>query len=67
MQQLRQSMPTILARIGQRFGTRAGQVQRVMQLAVSQQPGNGGDRGTTKSQQQTMVEIEPRSPQAIKF
>jgi hypothetical protein len=32
--------------------------QRVIQLAIGQQPGIGGDRGTTKLQHQTPVEIE---------
>jgi hypothetical protein len=49
-QQTDQSMPTVLtgARIGQRVGTRAGQAQCVIQLAIRQQPGVGGDRGTAK-------------------
>jgi Transglycosylase len=49
------------ARVRQRIGTRVGQAQRVVQFAVSQQPGIGGDRGAAKFQQQTTVEIEPES------
>ena len=37
-----------------------GQVERVIQLAISQQSGIGGDRLTAKLQQQTAVEIEPQ-------
>jgi hypothetical protein len=42
-QQAGQPMPTVLtgACVRQRFGTRVGQAQRVIQLAVSQQPGIG--------------------------
>jgi hypothetical protein len=62
-QQPRQPVATVLAgtRVRQLIGTRVGQAQRVIQLAVSQQPGIGGDRGTAKLQQQTAVEIEPQS------
>ena len=54
-------MPTVFtgARVCQRISTRVGQVERVIQLAVSRQPGIGGDRGAAKLQQQTTVEIEP--------
>ena len=60
-QQARQSVATILAgaRISKRIGTRVGQTHRVIQLAVSQQPGIGGDRRAAKLQQQATVEIEP--------
>jgi hypothetical protein len=53
-QQAGQPVATILAgaRVRQPIGTRVGQVQRVIQLPVSQQPGIGGDRGTAKLQQQ---------------
>jgi hypothetical protein len=56
-------MATVLAsaRIRQRIGCRVGQAQRVIQLAVRQQPAIGGDRGTAKLQHQTTVEIEPQS------
>jgi hypothetical protein len=47
-------------RIGKRIGTRVGQAQRVIQLAVGQQPGVGGDRGAAKLQHQTAVEFEPQ-------
>jgi hypothetical protein len=56
-------MPSILAgaRIGKTLGTRVGPTQRVIELAACQQPGIRGDRGATKLQQQTAVEIEPQS------
>ena len=62
-QQADQPMATVLAgaRVGQRIGTRVGQAQRVIQLAIGQQPGIGGDRGAAKLQHQTTVEIEPQS------
>ena len=44
--------------IGERIGTCLGQPDRIIQLAIGQQPGIGGDRGTAKLQQQTTVEIE---------
>jgi hypothetical protein len=55
-------MPTVLARarVRQCFGTSVGQVERVIQLAMSQQSGIGGDRRTAKLQQQTTVEIAPQ-------
>jgi hypothetical protein len=61
-QQAGEPVPTVLARarVGQCFGTSVGQVERVIQLAISQQSGIGGDRRTAKSQQQTAVEIEPQ-------
>jgi len=43
------------------FGTRVGQAPRVIQLAIRQQPGIGGDRRATKLQQQPTIEIEPQS------
>ena len=48
------------ARVRQSIGARVGQAQPVIQFAVSQQPGIGGDRGAAKLQQQTTVEIEPQ-------
>jgi hypothetical protein len=61
-QQAGESVATVLAgaRVGQRIGARVGQAQRVIQFAVSQQPGIVGDCGAAKSQQQTTVEIEPQ-------
>jgi len=61
-QQPSQSMATVLAgaRIRQRLGARVSQAKRVFQLAVSQQPAIGGDRGTTKLQHQPAVKIEPQ-------
>lgn len=35
-------------RIGERIGIRVGQAQRIIQLAVGQQPGIGGDRRAAK-------------------
>jgi hypothetical protein len=51
--QPRQPIPTVLAgaRGRQPLATRVGQAQRVIQLAVSQPPGIGGDRGVAKLQQ----------------
>ena len=46
--------------IGERIGTRLGQPDRIIQLAIGQQRGIGGDRGTAKLRQQTTVEIEPQ-------
>jgi hypothetical protein len=62
-QQARQPMATVLAgaRIGEQVTGRVGQAQRVIQLAVNQQPRIESDRGTAKLQQQTTVEIEPQS------
>ena len=37
---------------------RVGQAQRVIQLAIRQQPGIGGDHAATKLEHQTPVEIE---------
>ena len=51
--------------IGERIGTRVGQPERIIQLAIGQQPGIGGDRGTAKLQQQTTVEIEPQSASLV--
>jgi hypothetical protein len=44
--------------VGEHIGTRVGQAQRVIQLAIGQQPGIGGDRGTAKLQHQRPIEIE---------
>jgi hypothetical protein len=51
-QQASQLVTTVLAgaRVSQRVGTRIGQAQCVIQLAIRQQPGVGGDRGTAKLQ-----------------
>ena len=51
-------MTTVFFRvpIGERIGTRLGQPDRIIQLAIGQQRGIGGDRGTAKLQQQTMAE-----------
>ena len=46
--------------VGQRIGTRLGQPDCIIQLAIGQQSGVGGDRGTAKLQPQTTVEIEPQ-------
>jgi len=60
-QQARQSVPTILAgaRLSKRIGRRVGQIHRVIQLTVRQQPGIRGDCRAAKLQQQATVEIEP--------
>jgi hypothetical protein len=47
-------------RIGEGVGTRVGQSQLVVQLAIGEQPGIGRDRGAAKLQHQAAVEIEPR-------
>jgi hypothetical protein len=62
-QQAGQPVATVLAgaRVHQPIGSRVCQAQRVIQLAVSQQPGIRSGRGTKKLQQQTMVETEPQS------
>src|SRR5271170_7052471 len=48
------------ARIGKHIGTRVGQAQRVIQLAIGQQPGIGSDHAAAKLENQTPVEIEPQ-------
>jgi hypothetical protein len=48
------------ARIGERIGTRVGQAHGIVQLAVGQQAGIGGDRGAAKLQHQPAVKIEPQ-------
>jgi len=55
-------MPGVLvgARIGESVGTRIGQSQRVVQLAIGKQPRIGGDRGAAKLKHQAAVEIEPQ-------
>jgi hypothetical protein len=44
--------------VGEHIGTRVGQAQRVIQLAIGQQPVTGSDRGTANLQHQTSVEIK---------
>jgi hypothetical protein len=48
------------ARIGEHVAAGVGQAQRVIQLAIRQQPGVGGDHTATELEHQTAVEIEPR-------
>ena len=62
-QQAGQPVATVLAgaRFRQCIGTRVGQAQRVVQLAVSQQPGVGGDRGAAKFQPQTPPQARSKS------
>ena len=56
-----QSWPTTYL-IGKPSGTRVSEAERVLQLAIKRAAQHiGGDRGTTKLQQQTTVEIEPQS------
>jgi len=61
-QQADQAMAAVLPgpRAGQRLGTPVAQAQRVIQLAIGQQPGIGGDRRTTKLQHQPPIEVEPQ-------
>ena len=56
-------MATVLAGacVRQRSRSRVGQAQRIIHLAVGQQPAVGGDRGAAELQQQTTIEIEPQS------
>jgi hypothetical protein len=54
----------VSACIRQRISTRVGQAEHVIQLAVSQQPGIGGDRGAAKLKDQPAVKIEPQGPAA---
>jgi hypothetical protein len=56
-------MATILAgaAIGEFVTGRVGQAQRVIQLAIGQQPGVGGDRSAAKLKHQAAVETEPQS------
>jgi len=62
-QQPRQPVAAVLAGacVRQRSSSRVGQAQRVIQLAVSQQPGSRGDRRAAKLQPQTTVEIQPQT------
>jgi hypothetical protein len=46
-------------RIGERTGARVGEAERVIQLAIDQQPAIGGDHTAAKLEHQTAVEIEP--------
>ena len=57
-------MPAILAgaRIGEHVTTRVAQAHRVIQSAIGQQPGIGGDRGAAKLEHQPAVKIEPQPP-----
>jgi hypothetical protein len=48
------------ARVGERIGPRVSQAHRVIQLAIRQQPGIGGDRRAAKLQHHATVEIEPQ-------
>ena len=49
------------ARIGEHVAAGVGQAQRVIQLAIRQQPGIGGDHAAAKLEHQAAVEIEPFS------
>ena len=55
------------ARFRQTVGTPVGQAQRVVQLAVRQQPCTGGDRGAAKLQHQPRVSIELQAPLSDPF
>jgi hypothetical protein len=55
-------MTTVLAGacVSERIGTGVGQAQRVIQLAVGQQPSIGGHHTAPKLKYQTAVKIEPQ-------
>ena len=63
-----QSMPAVLAGacVGERLARHGAQAERVVQFAVGEQSGVGGDDRTAKLKHQSAVEIEPESP-AIRF
>ena len=67
-QQPDQQMPPVLAgaRLRQSLATAVGQSERVVQFAIGQQSGIGGDRRTAKLKHQTAVEIEPQRA-AVRF
>jgi hypothetical protein len=50
------------AGIGESFARQRRQPQRVVEFAIFEQPGIGGDDRTAKLNQQSAVEIEPQSP-----
>jgi hypothetical protein len=62
-QQAGQAMASVLAgaRIDESVGTHVGQTQRVVQLAIGEQPCIGRDRRAVKLKHQSAVEIEPQS------
>src|SRR4029077_12137370 len=61
-QQSGQPMTTILAsaRVGKHLSPRVSQTDRIIQFAIRQQSGIGGDRRTAKLEHQAAVEIEPQ-------
>jgi hypothetical protein len=60
-QQSDQEVASVLAgaRLRQSFAAACGQSERVVQFTIGQQSAIGGDRGATKLDHQTAVEIEP--------
>ena len=56
-------MATVLAgaRVSEQTSPAVGQTEGVMQLPIGQQPGVGGDRGTTKLQHHPAVEVKAKS------
>ena len=62
-QQPDQSMPAVLAgaRVGERLARHRGQAERVVEFAIGEQSGIGGDHRAAKLQHQPAVEIEPES------
>jgi hypothetical protein len=63
-QQTDERMPTIPAGacICKHITRHIGQAERIIQLAVGEQPRVGRDHGTTESKLQAEVEIEPQCP-----
>ena len=62
-QQTDQRMAAVLAgaRIGERLARHRAQPECVVEFAIGQQSGIGGDHGAAKLQHQAAVEIEPES------
>jgi hypothetical protein len=60
-------MTTILAssRIGEHLTSQCGQAEDVVEFAIGEQPGIGGDDRAAKLQDQAAVKIEPESTPAI--
>jgi branched-chain amino acid transport system substrate-binding protein len=50
----------LLVCVGERISILVGQADRVIHPAIRQQPGIRGDRGTTKLEHQTAIEIKPQ-------
>jgi len=65
-QQTNQRVAAVLARarIGERLTCHHGQPKSVVEFAIGQQSGIGGDNGPAKLQRQTAVKIQPKSIQS---